>query len=73
MKTTLMIMMKITQKMMKMNSSVTEWLSRHYLCQRGLHPFIIKASMVAETDEDRIRREEREREPLAKQREAYRK
>ena len=53
-----MIMMKITQKMMKMNSSVTEWLSRHYLCQRGLHPFIIKASMVAETDEDRIRREE---------------
>merc|ERR1712048_900637 len=59
--------------------AAAEWLRRYYLRQRGLPealaslPSTIKVSLVAETEEDRIRREEREREQIAKRREAYRK
>merc|ERR1712126_502090 len=36
-------------------------------------PSTIKVSLVSETEEDRLRREEREREQIAKRRDAYRK
>jgi len=59
--------------------AAAEWLRRYYLRQRGLPealaslPSTIKVSLVSETEEDRLRREEREREQIAKRREAYRK
>merc|ERR1712126_51031 len=59
--------------------AAAEWLRRYYLRQRGLPealaslPSTIKVSLVSETEEDRLRREEREREQMAKRREAYRK
>ena len=52
--------------------AAAEWLRRYYLRQRGLPealaslPSTIKVSLVAETEEDRIRREEREREQIGK-------
>merc|ERR1712126_79596 len=56
--------------------AAAEWLRRYYLRQRGLPEALastIKVSLVSETEEDRLRREEREREQIAKRREAYRK
>merc|ERR1712126_411509 len=58
--------------------AAAEWLRRYYLRQRGLPealaslPSTIKVSLASETEEDRLRREEREREQIAKRREAYR-
>merc|ERR1711915_202460 len=49
-----------------------EWLTRYYLRQRGLPealanlPSTIKISVVPETEEDRQRREEKQREELAR-------
>merc|ERR1711915_642878 len=56
-----------------------EWLTRYYLRQRGLPealanlPSTIKISVVPETEEDRQRREEKQREELGEKRSSERK
>merc|ERR1719291_1124797 len=56
-----------------------EWLKRYYMRQRGLPevlatlPNTIKVSLVPEIEEDRVRREQKQRDELAKRREEYRK